>query len=105
MSGCTTCGRVWAAHLAPVVCPGCRTVLDRLDMATASRLILERQHRLRERDHPPPAHGRDEIAVLNLAIERAMVIDGASMANAQMLDARRGGLRIVAHSGLPTEFL
>lgn len=80
-------------------------MLDRLDMGTASRLILERQRRLREKNHSPSALGRDAVAVLNLAIERAMVIDGASMANAQVVDARRGGLRIVAHSGFPAPFL
>ena len=80
-------------------------MLDRLDMGTVSRLIVERQHRLRERGHAAPTLGRDGIAVLNLAIERAMQIDGASMANAQVVDARRGGLWIVAHSGFPTAFL
>ena len=104
MTGCTTCGRVWAPHLAPLVCPECGTALDRLDMSTVSRLIVERQHRLRER-HSSPTLGRDGTAVLNLAIERAMVIDGATMANAQVLDARRGGLWIAAHSGFPNEFL
>ena len=80
-------------------------MLDRLDMGTVSRLIVERQHRLRDQAHPAPTIGRDGIAVLNLAIDRAMVIDGASMANAQVLDVRRGGLWIAAHSGFPTEFL
>src|SRR5262245_18236868 len=105
MRGCTTCGAVWAAHLAPAVCPECGTVLDRLDMGSVSQLILEWQSRLREQHRQQAALGRDEVAVLNLAIERAMAIDGASMANAQVVDARRGGLRIVAHSGFATEFL
>ena len=34
-----------------------------------------------------------------------MLIDGASMANAQIVDAPTCGLRIVAHSGFPPEFL
>ena len=56
---------------------------------------------------PPdaPAVAREAIAVLKLAIERAMLIDGASMANAQIVDARTRGLRIAAHSGFPPEFL
>jgi len=43
--------------------------------------------------------------VMNAAIERAMLIDGASMANAQLLDPHAKGLRIVAHSGFTREFL
>jgi GAF domain-containing protein len=43
--------------------------------------------------------------VLNAAIQRAMLSDGASMANAQLLDPQRAGLQIVAHSGFTTEFL
>jgi anti-anti-sigma factor len=53
----------------------------------------------------PRALDRDWIAVLRVAIERAMLIDGASMANAQVVDSRTQGLRIVAHTGFPTEFL
>jgi GAF domain-containing protein len=53
----------------------------------------------------PPTRDRRSIAVLRLAIERAMLIDGASMANAQIVDPRTRDLRIVAHSGFPTEFL
>jgi anti-anti-sigma factor len=53
----------------------------------------------------PRALDRDWIAVLRVAIERAMLIDGASMANAQVVDPRTRGLRIVAHTGFPTEFL
>jgi hypothetical protein len=39
------------------------------------------------------------------AIDRAMVIDGAAMANAQLLDPDSGGLRIVAHSGFKASLL
>jgi GAF domain-containing protein len=74
-------------------------------MGTASRLIVERQQRLRDRVGSSSSLGRDAIALLNLAIERALLIDGGSMANAQMVDTRRGGLWIAAHTGFPTAFL
>jgi hypothetical protein len=54
---------------------------------------------------PPRAVDRDCIAVLQVAIERAMLIDGAPMANAQVVDSRTRDLVIVAHTGFPTEFL
>jgi GAF domain-containing protein len=60
---------------------------------------LQREQRERRASTP------DVIRVLNAAIERAMLIDGASMANAQLLDPQRPGLRIAAHSGFTTEFL
>lgn len=43
--------------------------------------------------------------VLNAAIERAMRIDGASMATAQLLDPHRQGLRLLAHRGFTSGFL
>lgn len=66
-----------------------------------ARATLDLQNEHRE----PPASNPDVIWVLNAAIQRAMLIDGASMANAQLLDPRQAGLRIVAHSGFTTEFL
>jgi GAF domain-containing protein len=45
------------------------------------------------------------VALLEHAIERAMLIDGASMANAQVVDVEGEGLRIAAHSGFSPEFL
>jgi RNA polymerase sigma-B factor len=53
----------------------------------------------------PPVVSRDVIRVLNAAIHRAALIDGASMANAQLLDPKGAGLRIVAHTGFATSFL
>jgi GAF domain-containing protein len=53
----------------------------------------------------PRVSNPDVIRVLNAAIERAMLIDGASMANAHLLDPQSGGLQIAAHSGFSTEFL
>jgi GAF domain-containing protein len=47
----------------------------------------------------------DRVAALKVAIARAVLIDGAPMANAQLVDPQTGGLRIVAHSGFPAAFL
>jgi GAF domain-containing protein len=49
--------------------------------------------------------GRDVVAVLEVALQRAIVIDGGSMATAQVVDARGRGLRIVAQSGFGADFL
>jgi GAF domain-containing protein len=57
----------------------------------------------RRRDGPR-ASSRDLLNVLTAALERVMAIDGASIANAQLLDAR-GRLQIVAHTGFGAEFL
>jgi len=53
----------------------------------------------------PAVPSRDVIRVLNAALQRAMLIDEASMANAQLLDPQTQRLRTVAHSGFTTEFL
>lgn len=55
--------------------------------------------------HEPSVVNGDTVSVLSAAIERAMVIDGAPMANAQFFNPRDRTLRIVAHSGFSTEFL
>lgn len=47
----------------------------------------------------------DVVDVLNTAIERALMLDTAAMANAQLVDAQSGGLRITAHSGFRPAFL
>lgn len=54
---------------------------------------------------PTDAVSVDAIAVLNAAIERAMLVDGASMATAQIFDPGVGALRLVASSGFAPEFL
>jgi hypothetical protein len=46
----------------------------------------------------------ETMKVLKAAIDRAMVIDGAPMANAQLVDPQ-GQLRIAVHSGFTSEFL
>lgn len=60
---------------------------------------------LREERPGPPAVSSAVVRVLKAAIERAMLIDGAQKANAQLLDPNSGGLRIVAHSGFKARFL
>lgn len=55
--------------------------------------------------HAPSVANADAVRILNAAIERAMLIDGASMANAQLLDPSGRALRIVAHTGFSTEFM
>jgi hypothetical protein len=47
----------------------------------------------------------DATAVLKVAMERAMLVDGAAMGNAQVFDPETQSLRIVTHSGLPAEFV
>lgn len=47
----------------------------------------------------------DVVGVLNTTIERMILLDGAAMANAQLLDSQSGGLRIAAHSGFTPAFL
>jgi hypothetical protein len=68
----------------------------------------------RRRDHSEdarePSRGEppavdDVTAVLRVAMERAMLVDGAAMGNAQVLDPQTESLRIVAHTGLPAKFL
>jgi len=54
---------------------------------------------------PPWSLNRDCVRLLNLALKRAMLIDGAPMANAQIVDGEHKALRIVAHAGLNSEFL
>jgi hypothetical protein len=53
----------------------------------------------------PPVLRRDVIRVLNAALRRAMLIDEAPMANAQLLDPQTQRLRTVAHFGFTIEFL
>jgi GAF domain-containing protein len=52
-----------------------------------------------------PSAVDDATAVLKVAVQRAMLVDGAEMGNAQVFDPETESLRIVAHSGLPAEFL
>jgi GAF domain-containing protein len=47
----------------------------------------------------------DAIELLMEVIDHAILIDGAAMADAQLLDPGDGTLRIVAHSGFGTDFL
>ena len=54
--------------------------------------------------HPPPTDAQYE-RILTVAIERAMLIDGAQMATAQVLDRPSRSLRIVAHTGFSQDFL
>ena len=72
---------------------------------------LEFRHRIRTIEdlrrwrHAHEQVNADAVRILNAAIERAMLIDGAPMANAQLLDPDGQALRIVAHSGLNIRFL
>jgi GAF domain-containing protein len=72
---------------------------------------LEFRHRIRTIEdlgrwrHARGEMNADAVRILNAAIERAMLIDEARMANAQLLDPDGQALRIVAHSGFTTRFL
>lgn len=48
--------------------------------------------------------GRSVLQVLDPAVERAIRIDGAAMANAQLYDPQLPGLRLVAQRGCSAEF-
>lgn len=54
---------------------------------------------------PAVALNVDVVGVLNAAIERAMLVDGASMATAQIFDPGVGALRLVAHHGFAPAFV
>jgi hypothetical protein len=54
---------------------------------------------------PAAAVNVDAVGVLNAAIERAMLVDGASMATAQIFDPGVGALRLVAHHGFAPAFV
>lgn len=91
--------------------------------AASQRLIIRRPHRvvrrllvltgvlaLLELEGPDDGHGvlapsRDVVAICNAAIDTAMRIDGADMANAQLLDPQTRSLRIIAHRGFKRDFL
>lgn len=69
------------------------------------RLQVRTPEELRAWRQLPRFLSHDCVRVLNRAIERAMEIDGAPMANAQILDAEHETLRIVAQAGLSPQFI
>jgi anti-anti-sigma factor len=102
----------------------CLLTAQRDACAANQRLIIRRPPRALRRlldltglwpllELEEPSHGgravlepsRDVVAICNAAIDAAMRIDGASMANAQLFDPQTRSLRIIAQRGFKTDFL
>ena len=101
----------------------CLLTAQRDARAASHRLSIRRPHRairrlldltgmlpLLELEEPSDEHGllptdHDVVAICNAAIDTAMRIDRAAMANAQLLDPQTRSLRIIAQYGFKSSFL
>jgi anti-anti-sigma factor len=80
-----------------------RAVRRLLDL-TGLRPLLELEEPSHD-GHAAVGPSRDVVAICNAAIDAAMRIDGASMANVQLFDPQTRSLRIIAQRGFKSDFL